>query len=172
MNERLCIPSMRHQIRRRGERGQAWLEFCLVLPFLFLMLVGVSYMAEGFNLQMVLSGAAYEGARVWAKDPAGGDYIHCTPPACDPNAGNARNFEKYVMPVVRQYVTNNGFDGQRVMFFAEDQRGFQNALNLIGNNPQLVRVTLLYPIQLPVGNLASGFQRVVVNASCTMKRGS
>lgn len=164
-------PKTRRRVRRRGEQGQSLLEFALIVPVLFLMLVGVAYIAQGFNLQMVLYGAAYEGARVWAKNPAGGDNIHCTPPACDPDAGTSRNFQKYVAPFVRQYITNNGYNGNRVYFFAEDQRQSDRTLDLIGNNPQSVSITLLYPIQLPVGNFAGSFQRVLVTATCTMKRG-
>lgn len=162
----------RGKITRRSERGQSFLEFALIVPVLFIMLLGVVVMSQGFNLQMVLYGAAYEGARVWAKNPPGGDGIHCTPPACDPDSGASNNFEKYVIPVVRQYITNNGFDGSKVYFFAEDRRAYQNALSVIGNNPQLVRVTLLYPYELPVGNFAVNFQRVLISASCTLKRGS
>lgn len=157
---------------QRAERGQALLEFALIVPFLFIMLLGVAVIAQGFNLQMVLYGAAYEGARIWSKNPAGGDNIHCTPPACSPGNGDARNFEKYVMPAVRQYVTNNGFDGNRVYFFAKDNRGFQNALNLVSNNPQLVNVSLLYSYELPFGNFAEGYKEVLISASCTLKRGS
>jgi hypothetical protein len=135
------------------------------------MLLGVTVISQGFNLQMVLYGAAYEGARVWAKNPAGGGAVHCTPPACDPDTGTSNNFEKYVIPVVRQYVTSNGFEGDRVYFFAEDQRGYQNSLSIIANNPQWVRVTLLYPYELPLGNFAVNFQRVLISASCTLKRG-
>ncbi|MDX2032873.1 MAG: TadE family protein [Blastocatellia bacterium] len=164
-------PGKDRRVRRRGEQGQSLLEFALIVPVLFLMLVGVAYIAQGFNLQMVLYGAAYEGARVWAKNPAGGDNIHCSPPACDPDAGTSRNFQKYVAPVVRQYVTNNGYNGALVYFFAKDQRQSDRSLDLVGNNPQSVSITLLYPIQLPVGNFAGSFQEVLVTATCTMKRG-
>lgn len=161
----------RRRATRRSEQGQSFLEFALILPVLFLMLLGVTVISQGFNLQMVLYGAAYEGARVWAKNPAGGGAVHCTPPACDPDAGTSNNFERYVIPVVRQYVTNNGFDGDRVFFFAEDRRAYQNSLSIIANNPQWVRVTLLYPYELPIGNFAVNFQRVLISASCTLKRG-
>lgn len=157
--------------RARREDGQALLEFALTVPVLFLMLVGVAFIAQGFNLQMVLYGAAYEGARVWAKNPPGGDNNHCNLPACDPNQKTAINFEKYVIPVVRQYVTNNGFDGNQVFFYAEDNRGYRNTLNVISNNSQLVTVTVLYPFELPLGNFASSFSRVLIRASCTLKRG-
>ncbi len=167
-----CPQKHRRRIVRKSEQGQSFLEFALIVPVLFIMLLGVAVISQGFNMQMVLYGAAYEGARVWAKNPAGGDGIHCTPPACNPDSGQSNNFETYVIPIVRQYVTNNGFDGNQVLFFAEDQRGYQNALNIIGNNPQWVRVTVLYPYELPIGNFASGFQRVLISATCTLKRGS
>ncbi len=169
------------RIARRSEQGQSFLEFALVVPFLFLMLIGVAFISQGFNLQMALYGAAYEGARVWAKNPAGGDNNHCTPPACNPNDGNSINFEKYVIPVVRQYLTNNGYDGAKVFFFADNLRGYRNALDVVSNNTQTVSVTLLYPYDLPVGALVRedgknndtpfGFQRVLISATCVMKRG-
>lgn len=165
------LPLQNNDSQQRREQGQALLEFALIVPVLFIMLLGVVVIAQGFNLQMVLYGAAYEGARIWAKNPAGGDNAHCTPPACNPGNGNANNFEKYVIPAVRQYVTNNGFDGASVYFYAKDTRGYQNTLNLISNNPQRVTVSLLYSYKLPVGNFASGFQEVLISASCTLKRG-
>ncbi|MEP7340910.1 MAG: TadE family protein [Acidobacteriota bacterium] len=160
-----------HRKRQKSEHGQALLEFAFIVPVLFIMLVGVAVIAQGFNLQMVLYGAAYEGARIWAKNPAGGDNNHCTPPACIAGNGDAINFEKYVMPAVRQYVTNNGFDGAKVYFYAKDDRSFRSTLNGICNDAQLVSVSLLYTYQLPVGNFAASFQEILIGASCTMKRG-
>lgn len=160
-----------HRARRR-EEGQSLLEFALIVPVLFIMLVGVAFIAQGFNLQMVLYGAAYEGVRVWAKNPPGGDNNNCTPPACNPNNRDSINFQKYVMPVVRQYVANNGFDGNQVMFFSDRNQGFLNSLNIISNNTQVLTVTVLYPFELPLGNFASSFSRVLVRASCSMKRGA
>ena len=157
---------------KSSERGQAFIEFALIVPMLFLMLIGIAFIAQGFNLQMVLYGAAYEGARIWAKNPPGGDNIHCNLPACDPDAGSAINFEKYVMPPVRQYISNNGFDGEKAFFFAKENRSYRRILELIGNNPQSVKVIVLYPIVLPIGNFAGGYQEVLVGASCTLKRGA
>jgi len=161
----------RRKLTRRSEQGQSFLEFALIVPVLFLMLVGVTVLAEGLNLQMVLHGAAYEGARIWAKSPVGGDPTRCSPPACaDPDSGS-NNFETYVVPVVRQYVSSNGFDGAKVVFFSEDQRAYQNALDVVGNDVRSVRVILLYPYDLPIGNFAVDFGRIMITASCAMKRG-
>jgi len=162
----------RREITRRSEQGQSFIEFALIVPILFLMLVGVSFIAQGFNLQMVLYGAAYEGVRVWARNPAGGDNNHCSPPACDPNSGTETNFDRYVVPAVRQYVTNNGYDGSRVIFYNDDPGKSKDELDLIGRDPGKVEVSLFYPYDLPIGNFAGGFQPIMIGASCTMKRGS
>ncbi|MFZ4985481.1 MAG: TadE/TadG family type IV pilus assembly protein [Blastocatellia bacterium] len=148
------------------------MEFALVFPVLFLLLVGVTFIAQGFNLQMVLYGAAYEGVRVMARNPTIGSGNYCSPPACNPDQSDATNFETYVIPVVRQYVANNGFDGSKVHFYSKDARGYQNSLSLVSNNRQLVNLTIIYTIQLPVGNFAASFANVDVSASCTMKRGT
>lgn len=160
----------RREIMRRSEQGQSFLEFALIVPVLFLMLIGVTIMAQGFNLQMVLYGAAYEGARIWAKNPVSGDGVACSPPACDPSSGS-NNFETYVIPIVRQYVTNNGFDGAKVHFFSLDQGKYREALRVVNTEPGFVRISLLYPYELPVGNFAVNFQSVLIGANCTMKRG-
>src|SRR5262245_18837576 len=94
---------------RRIEGGQAVVEFAFVLPLLFILLLGVLFISQGFNLQMVLYGAAYEGARVWASNPPGGNNSNCTPPACTPTPDGPVNFQKYVMPAVRRYLSDNGF---------------------------------------------------------------
>ena len=155
-----------------GQTGQSLMEFALIFPVLFLLLVGVTFIAQGFNLQMVLYGAAYEGARVMARNPAMGSGNYCTPPSCNPDQSGSSNFQSYVMPVVRQYVSNNGFDGNKVYFYSKDSRGFQNSLDLVSNNRQLVTLTVLYSIKLPIGNFASNFTDLDVSASCTMKRGT
>ncbi|MCI0391556.1 MAG: pilus assembly protein [Acidobacteria bacterium] len=166
-------PLRRHgrRITRRSEQGQSFVEFAFVVPFLFIMLAGVTVIAQGFNLQMVLYGAAYEGARILAKNPSGGDNSHCIKPACDPDLGTETNFEKYVIPVVRQYVTNNGYDGAKVVFYTENKDDYDTILRLKTGDREMVEVVLLYPFELPVGNFAESLQRVLIGASCVMKRG-
>lgn len=165
---------------RRKEQGQALIEFALMVLILFVMLIGVSVMAQGFNLQMALNGAAYEGARIWAKNPIGGGGLHCTPPACDPNSGAANNFEKYVAPAVRQYMTNQGFDGSvqagKLFFFSKDAVASQDAIKLVSTNKFEVKVTLLYSLDLPFTTPQDtpfdiNFKEIQVVASCSMKRG-
>ena len=129
-----------------------------MVPIFFLMLVGVAYMAMGFNLQMVLNGAVREGARAWAKNPALGNENLCTPPKCTPGSGQT-NFAQYIEPIVRQYMTDNGFDGNSVTFETKIDDG--------------VSVTLMisYPYNLPLGNFAQQFVPVTVSANCILKKG-
>ncbi|HKX26516.1 MAG TPA: TadE/TadG family type IV pilus assembly protein [Blastocatellia bacterium] len=157
---------------RRSESGIAVVEFAFVLPLLFILLLGVLFISQGFNLQMVLYGAASEGARIWASNPFGGNNVNCTPPACNPDQPGRVNFQQYVIPAVRQYISSNGFDGNAVKFFTRNDAGFITALNAAGNNTQMVRVTLLYPVNLPVGSFSGDFNTVWVTATCVMRRGS
>lgn len=174
------LPFRIRRIEQRKEHGQAFIEFALMILILFVMLIGVSVMAQGFNLQMALYGAAYEGARIWAKNPVGGGGLHCTPPACDPNSGAANNFEKYVAPAVRQYMTNQGFDGSaqagKLFFFAKDNAASQKAIKEASLNKFEVRVTLLYSLDLPFTTPENtpfdlNFKEIQVFAGCSMKRG-
>lgn len=171
-----------HQRRHKNERqehGQALIEFALMVLILFVMLIGVSIVAQGFNLQMALYGAAYEGARIWAKNPVRGGVDHCSPPACNPNNGTANNFDKYVAPAVRQYMTNQGFDGStqagKLFFFSKDSSASHNALEAVSRDPLQVKVTLLYSIELPFNvpgpHFDLSYKEIQVIASCTMKRG-
>jgi Flp pilus assembly protein TadG len=50
--------------RRAGRRGQALVEFALILPFLLLLLLGVVEMGRAWNAKQVLTDAAREGARL------------------------------------------------------------------------------------------------------------
>ena len=156
---------------RPAQRGQAVVEFAFIVPMMFLLIVGIVYFAMGFNLQQVLNQAAYEGARTWAKLPGGG-YRECTPPACDPTlAERSNNFDQYVVPAVRAYVANQGFDGSKVIFFNDDADRRNEALNRLDGDREKVVLTILYPYDLPIGNFAHGYLRVKVSATCALKRG-
>lgn len=166
------LPFQLHRKRHKNEHGQALLEFALIIPILFIMLLGVAVFAQGFNVQMVLYGAAYEGARIWAKNPVIGSFDYCTSPGCNPGSGEM-NFEKYIIPAVRQYAVSNGLDGTQVYFYAKDTRRYLNALTGFSRDPQVVTLTLIYTYRLPFGGLSEtlNFKDIDIVASCTMKRG-
>jgi Flp pilus assembly protein TadG len=50
--------------RRRGRRGQALVEFALILPLLMLVLFGIVEFGRAWNAKQVLTDAAREGARL------------------------------------------------------------------------------------------------------------
>jgi Flp pilus assembly protein TadG len=52
-----------HPWKARGRRGQAAVEFALVLPVLLLLIVGVLEFARAWNLHQTLTDAVREGAR-------------------------------------------------------------------------------------------------------------
>jgi Flp pilus assembly protein TadG len=49
--------------RRRGERGQALVEFALILPVLLLLVLGIIEFGRAWNLSQIITDAAREGAR-------------------------------------------------------------------------------------------------------------
>jgi len=50
--------------RRQGRRGQALVEFALILPLLMLVLFGIVEFGRAWNAKQVLTDAAREGARL------------------------------------------------------------------------------------------------------------
>ncbi len=54
----------------REDRGQATLEFALVLPLLVLCIAGVIWVGQVMTMQVRLENAAREGARAAAVEPA------------------------------------------------------------------------------------------------------
>jgi hypothetical protein len=48
---------------RRFERGQALVEFALIMPLLFLLLIGITDLARGFYLKVEVAGTARAGVR-------------------------------------------------------------------------------------------------------------
>jgi hypothetical protein len=61
--------------RQTGQSAQALVEFAVVLPILLLLMIGLVNLGILVNAQIVLTQAAWEGARAGAtiQDPAAGD---------------------------------------------------------------------------------------------------
>ncbi len=162
--------------RRHVERGQAIVEFALVMPILIILLFAVVFFAMAFNLQMVLNGAAREGARVWASSRANTSpcCATCTT-SCDPSEKN-NGFEKNVLPLVRKYVMDNGYDGNQVIF--EEVRASLTDISSEewNRNPDgaedatKVKLVISFPFYLPTPGLA--IELIHLRAESTFKRGS
>jgi Flp pilus assembly protein TadG len=62
------VKSALHRKLREDSRGQALVEFALVVPILMLLLLGIVDFARAWNVYEVLTDAAREGARVIVVD--------------------------------------------------------------------------------------------------------
>ena len=82
---------------RRGERGQALVEFALILPVILLLIVGMLEFARAWNLHQVMTDAAREGARRAA--------VH------DPDATKPQTTDS-VYKAMWNYVAQAGYDPQ------------------------------------------------------------
>ena len=65
----------------RGDRGQATVEFALILPLLLIITVVLVHIGVGLAVQVQLEAAAREGARAAAVEPASAGVRQRTPPA-------------------------------------------------------------------------------------------
>ena len=61
----MSVVRVRRAIRARGERGQATVEFALMIPVIFAVIVGLISFGRAFNYWIDLNHLANEGAR-WA----------------------------------------------------------------------------------------------------------
>lgn len=168
---------------KKTEEGQAIVEFALIMPILILLLLGVVYFAMAFNLQMVLNGAAREGARAWASNPGQNNpcCTACTPgiydidPKCDPWVGD-NGFKRNVLPIIKKYLTDNGYDGERVVttlaYIYQDDKSINdwNAIKDSAEDASKIKLTIIYYFALPSGSL--DLVPIELRASYTFKRGS
>jgi Flp pilus assembly protein TadG len=66
---------MLKRVRRRRGRGQALVEFALVVPLFLLLLAGMIDFGLGLNASISVSNAAREGARLGAVDAISADIV-------------------------------------------------------------------------------------------------
>lgn len=166
---------------RRSEQGQAIVEFAMVMPILVILLMAVVFFAMGFNLQMVLNAAAREGAKAWASNRAGtspclpSDITLVDPYNCDPTHP-ATDFNKTVVPLVRTYMKDNGYDGVNVVFekvrVTKKDLSAQDWNQIIDSAEDATKVKLIiyYPYRIPTASL--DFTLITLKAEYTFKRGS
>lgn len=165
---------------RRQEQGQAIVEFALVMPILIILLMAVVFFAMAFNLQMVLNAAAREGARAWANNRAETSPCLATTTTladhqCEPNNPET-GFGKYVIPIVRKYVSDNGYDGENVVFEKvyvtkkelTTQELRENVFSV--EDATKVRLIITYGYNLPTAGL--NFELITLKAEYTFKRGT
>lgn len=97
---------MGEKSRHRGQRGQALVEFALVIPLFLILVLGIVDFGLGLRAWISITNSAREGARVGAvrgncdaiieqvMDTSGGlvtadDQVTISPSDCDTNAGDS-----------------------------------------------------------------------------------
>jgi uncharacterized protein (UPF0333 family) len=164
--------------QRRAERGQAIVEFALVMPILILLLFGVVFFAMAFNLQMVLNAAVREGARAWASNRANTSpcCATCTTSPCDPTFGES-GFQKNVVPIVVQYITDNGYDAASNIVFeviqvsqSELSAAEWNQIQDGAEDATKVKLVISYRFYLPTPFFE--IELINLRAESTFKKGS
>lgn len=166
--------------RCRHEQGQAIVEFALIMPILIILLMGVVFFAMAFNLQMVLNAAAREGARAWASNRADTSPCLVTDNSladhyCEPD-DRASGFNTNVVPLVRKYLSDNGYDGVKIVFAKvlvtkqewDAQQWSQTVFSV--EDATKVKLIITYAYNLPTAAL--NFEVITLQADYTFKRGS
>ena len=105
-------------VTRRRQRGQAVVEFALVLPILLILLLGIVDFGFGFKTRITVTNATREGARFGAVgwpagsfpadcNSSGADDVTVVGRACSTIAGNVTN----VTSVTVSFPERNGVSG-------------------------------------------------------------
>ena len=91
-------------MRLRDDRGQAVTELALILPLVFVLVLGVVELATAINAAMTISAATREGARVAGALVNGGGALGCGPG----QSPNAATVDTYVVAAVERVLTGSG----------------------------------------------------------------
>jgi len=141
---------------RRGEKGQAAVEFALTVVFLMLLIVAFVELVMMLHTYNVIADAAKEGVRyaiVHGAGNTGGSGPTCPCAAIDGAAGTG---------VVKTYAQYALHDTSAMTVTVNYNPGGNNGAAACNKSPCLVRVTVSYPYQ-PFFGL--GWPTVNVNAA-------
>ncbi len=144
-----------------SQRGQAIVEFAIILPLLILLLLGIFFVSSAFHLQGTLNSAARDGSRLWASQRVG----NATSPTF------ARQFDA----VALKLLADNGYDPQKLVItpvtsYAQELNEAQwNEISTSAEDSTKVKLVLIYPVQINIGTFE--FLTVNVTASYTFKKG-
>lgn len=123
--DRMQAPMMERRQRRLGNRGQALVEFALLLPVVMLILIGIVEFGRAWQAKQTLTDAAREGARLAA-------------------VGNPTYTLDTVRLKVRTMMKQAGFDSGTVTITYPDGCHFTGCSPLTGTN-HMTSVTLAMP---------------------------
>jgi Flp pilus assembly protein TadG len=143
---------------RRGQAGQAAVEFALIIVFLMLLIVGFVELIMMLHTYNVIADSAKEGVRyaiVHGAANTAGSGPTC-PATCGAIAGAAGT------GVVKTYAQYSLHDTTAMTVTVDYNPGGNNGATACNKSPCLVRVTVSYPYQ-PFFGL--GWPTVNVNAA-------
>ena len=126
---------------RRGEKGQAAVEFALTVVFLMLLIVGFVELIMMLHTYNVIADSAKEGLRyaiVHGAANTGGSGPTCPCAAIDGAAGTG---------VVKTYAQYSLHDTSAMTVTVNYNPGGNNGATACNKSPCLVRVTVSYPYQ-------------------------
>lgn len=126
---------------RRGEAGQASVEFALTIVFIMLLLVGFIELVMMLHTYNVIGDSAKEGVRyaiVHGAANTGGSGPTCPCSAIDGAAGTG---------VVKTYAQYSLHDTTAMTVTVDYNPGSNNGASACNKSPCLVRVTVSYPYQ-------------------------
>jgi Flp pilus assembly protein TadG len=143
----------------RDNRGQATVEFALILPVVLMLVVGVIEFAKAFNYWINLNHLANEGAR-WAAVNKLPPYQDCTPPGNTvpaqpfPSAAQLQHYMLCQASTAQEEAAIQGAGGSFSVCTVPSGAGTTESVG----DP--VRVKIVAPYSFP---LTSGFVRFFVN---------
>jgi len=148
------VRTARHQERSGGRRGQAVLEFALILPVFILLVFGAIEFGRAYFVLHLVTNAAREGARE----------------ASLPNKTTAD-----VQAVVDTFVTNVGLDATALQtsvgVIPSGSTTVDTGLALAdATSSDRVRVVVSYDFDVTTGSIIPGFSgTVVLNGRCVFR---
>ncbi len=131
------------------------------MPLLILLLLGMFFVSNAYNLQAVLNNVAREGSRLWASQRAGD--------------ANSPTFARQFDAVALKTLADNGYDPQKlviapVIFYSQELTVEQlNQIPTSAEDTTKVKLVLIYPVQINIGILE--FLTINVTTSYTFKKG-
>lgn len=136
---------------RRTRRGQAVVEFALVLPVFLLLLFGALEFGRVFVRLHLMTNAAREGARVGSLPGSTEDDVQDT--ASDRMTRVGLSGDEFVTTVV-----------------AEDQDGVERESLAVAQQGDRIQVTVTHDFDVLVGNMIPGFSGTVpLHSGCTFR---
>jgi Flp pilus assembly protein TadG len=127
-------------LKRRGEAGQALIEFALIALFLVLLVVGLLELVLVMHTYNVLADSAKEGVR-YAIVHGASNTVGCGPASCAAITGAPGT------GVVKTYAQYSLHDTAAMTVTVDYNPGGNNGATACNTSPCLVRVTVSYPYQ-------------------------